>query len=65
MRGIVNEDAKRYLIQWTRNPVTGEDFWPTWKPKEWVSMVAVRKWEELKAQRVASFYAERIARILD
>ncbi|KAK4967518.1 hypothetical protein LTR28_002784, partial [Elasticomyces elasticus] len=64
MRGIINEDAKRYLIQWTRNPVTGEDFWPTWKPKGWVGVPAVRKWEELKAQRIAKFYAERITRIL-
>jgi hypothetical protein len=53
VRGIIDEDDTRFLIDWEDNETTGEKYEPSWEPKENVGAGAIEAWEETKAQRKA------------
>lgn len=49
VRNILEEKKNRYLVDW-EDGSDGQEYEPTWEPKENVNEVAIREWEVVKAQ---------------
>ena len=54
IRAIIDQDRKRYRIEWEDDEITGEQFPTTWEPKENANRLAVDDWEETKRKRSTS-----------
>lgn len=49
VRNILEERGRKYLIDWEDDPITGQQYEPTWEPKENANEKAVIDWERQKA----------------
>lgn len=50
VRNILDENAKQYKVDWEDGP-HGEQYPPTWEPKDFVNEVAIEDWENIKKKR--------------
>ncbi|KAF2497214.1 hypothetical protein BU16DRAFT_526234 [Lophium mytilinum] len=71
-RAILQENKRKYLIAWENNPVTGEEYDPTWEPKSNANEELVAEWKQVKAEKQASRKApakgkskQRARRVID
>ena len=49
IKSIIDENETQYHIDWEDDDVTGEEFQPTWEPKEYANHLAVMDWRRRKA----------------
>ena len=59
-KDILDENAKKYLIDWEPDPSTGKSFEPTWEPKEYANLQLVEAWEQQKAARAVAGHLESL-----
>lgn len=60
-RGILQETTTQYLIDWAPDSDTGEEYDPSWEPKENANQLLVADWNKFKEQESQKKSAQKKA----
>lgn len=60
-RGILQESPTQYLIDWAPDSDTGEEYDPSWEPKENANQLLIADWNKFKEQQSQNKSAQKKA----